>query len=380
MSIRWDFGRFRTLLRKECLQILRDPSPVMIGLGLPLLMLFLFGWGISMDIKNLPTAVVLDRSSPVLMRVATDFAANPWFRARIVPDRSMAEALLETRQVNVIVDFSEDFDAERIQSATPAAVSITTYGVDSNSAQLFRTYALGVLQGAMADLAAQTPAGDASVQPAITLLSRSWFNEAAASAWYIVPGILVLVICIAGSLMGSGVVARECERGTFASLCASAASPLELLLAKAVPYLVIAWAGFAAAWLLAMTVFGVPFRGSAMLLIAESFCFALWAVMLGLFLSAKLKNQFLATEFAVILSFLPTVMLSGLLFDLRSVPAAIECLARLLPPAYAVEAFKVCFLSGGSTSTVLLDIAVTLLWACLLFAAALRAMKKGGGA
>lgn len=372
MNIRWDFGRFRTLLKKECLQILRDPSPVMIGLGLPLLMLFLFGWGISMDIKNLPTAVVLDRSSPVMMRVATDFAANPWFRARIVPDRSIAEALLESRQVNVIVDFSADFDAERSQGAAPAAISITTYGVDSNSAQLFRTYAMGVLQGAMADMAAQAPA-----QPAVTLLTRTWFNEAAASVWYIVPGILVLVICIGGSLMGSGVVARECERGTFASLCASAASPLELLLAKAVPYLVIAWAGFAAAWLLAMTIFGVPFRGSAMLLVTESFCFALWAVMLGLFLSAKLKNQFLATEFAVILSFLPTVMLSGLLFDLRSVPAAIECLARLLPPAYAVEAFKICFLSGGSTGTVLFDIAVTLLWACLLFAAALKAMKKG---
>ena len=378
MRIRWTTGRFLTLLRKEGCQIQRDLSVIVMGLGLPLLMLFIYGWGISMDVRGIPVAVVVESESPLACRIATDFAASEWFDATVTRTRREAEALFEARRVELIVELSADFDAERAGGATPAAVNLTAYAVDSNSAQLFRKYAMSLIQGAIADESGQAGMETTSNAGSITIVSRTWFNEADASAWYIVPGILVVVIGIAGALMGAGGIARECERGTYASLLTSAASPVESLFAKFIPYFVIAWTGFAVAWVLAMTVFGVPLRGSILLLVVESLCFAAWSVMLGLFLSARFKNQFLATEFAVILSFLPTLMLSGLLFDLRSVPAAIEVLGRLWPPAYAVEAFKICFLSGGSTRIVMLDIGVTILWALLFGALALRAMKKGG--
>ena len=212
--------------------------------------------------------------------------------------------------------------------------------------------------------------------PAVTIVPRTWFNDEANSRWYLVPGLLVIVSAVSASLMGSIVIAREWERGTLTSLFATPASSLEILLSKWTAYSFIAYCGFLLCLILAFLLFNEPLRGSLWVLLGTGFLFIGWAAALGLFVSAKTKSQFLATEAAVLASFMPTMMLSGFIFDLRSVPVWIEVVGRLLPPTYAVETFRICFLSGGQSVTLAVNALVIALWTAGLFAGALTVLGK----
>lgn len=210
----------------------------------------------------------------------------------------------------------------------------------------------------------------------MTIVPRTWFNDEANSRWYLVPGLLVIVSAVSASLMGSIVIAREWERGTLTSLFATPASSLEILLSKWTAYSFIAYCGFLLCLILAFLLFNEPLRGSLWILLGTGFLFIGWAAALGLFVSAKTKSQFLATEAAVLASFMPTMMLSGFIFDLRSVPVWIEVVGRLLPPTYAVETFRICFLSGGQPVTLAVNALVIALWTAGLFAGALKVLGK----
>lgn len=352
-ALRFSPRRFLSLLKKEAIEIFRDRSILFMGLALPLLMLFIYGYGVSMDMEAVPAAVVLKERTPAALAFTRDLSANKQFAVRTVQGRPQAEALLEKRDIEFILEIPNGF--ERALTSGRGQVQLTIYGVDSNSAVIFRNYAAGILVQTAAKMI-QEGRIPSSVQnaelPAVTIVPRTWFNDEANSRWYLVPGLLVIVSAVSASLMGSIVIAREWERGTLTSLFATPASSLEILL------------------------FNEPLRGSLWVLLGTGFLFIGWAAALGLFVSAKTKSQFLATEAAVLASFMPTMMLSGFIFDLRSVPAWIEVVGRLLPPTYAVETFRICFLSGGQTVTLAVNALVIALWTAGLFAGALKVLGK----
>lgn len=228
----------------------------------------------------------------------------------------------------------------------------------------------------------QSPCGHraaaaAAQSGAVTMTMRSWFNEGATSTWYLVPGLLVLILAVIGGFIASLVVAREWERGTMATVIATPVRPIEILLGKLIPYLILTMAGFALTLLLAVILFEVPVRGSWSLIALIALAYGLWSTALGLFVSARMKNQFLANEAAILLSFMPTLMISGFLFDLRSVPTVIRIIGEALPPYYAIEAFRTLFLSGGNTERILVCALVIFAWSAAALVGTWRALQKG---
>lgn len=368
--------RLLAVILKECTQIERDPSILLIGLFLPIFLLMLFGYGLSMDVKGVPVAIVTEDPSPLTTRITDRFFASDYFAAQKVGSRIEAEALLRNREVDAVLHFPSDFTLRVL--AGEGAAGLTIHGVDANQATMIRTYVSATIASHLQSdpkLAASATA-NASSAPAVALSTRAWFNEANTSSWYLVPGLLVVTMTLVGSFLTSLVVAREWERGTIESLYTTPIRPWETAVAKIVPNYVVALAGALLALCVGLVAFDIPMNGSVGWLLATLFLYQLLAVLFGLFLSSATKRQFLALQYAVIGSFLPAMMLSGFLFDLRSVPDWISVVGHLLPPTYAIESVKICFLSGGCVDILAQNLLIIALWCVFFFVLSLRFLRK----
>ena len=221
-------------------------------------------------------------------------------------------------------------------------------------------------------------AGEGSLAaPAVVVQSRMWFNEANNSRYFLVPGLSVLIMTLNGALLTSLVIAREWERGTLESLCVTPVHATEIVISKIVPYFVVGLAGLIMCLLSAKFLFGVPIRGSLALIVVTSMLYLLVSLGTGLLISAATRNQFLASQIALVVSFLPALMLSGFIFDLRSVPAFVRGISRVLPATYYVEALQTLFLAGNVWSLLLRDLAVlTIAATAILVLARLNTRKE----
>lgn len=362
--------RITAVVLKECTQIERDPSILLIGLFLPLFLLMLFGYGLSMDVKGVPVAIVADSQTPFSTGLTNRFLASGYFVAHPVTSRIEAERLMKERKVDALLHIPADFP-ERF-AAGDAALGLTVHGVDANQATMIRTYVNAMLAIYLSTYAAEngtslSAAADVpGAVPALSLASRAWFNEANRSAWYLVPGLLIVTMTLVGSFLTSLVIAREWERGTVESLYTTPVQPWEMIVGKLIPNYVVALSGALLALCVGLWAFDIPVRGSIGWLLTTLVFYQLLSVLFGLFLSAVTKRQFLALQYAVIGSFLPALMLSGFLFDLRSVPDWIAAVGYLMPPTYAIESVKICFLSGGNEDVLAQNVGWILLW-CLGF-------------
>ena len=256
---------------------------------------------------------------------------------------------------------------------TVSSQSSRSGAADSDSAEAARSENKTLLE----DEATAVSASSAGALPGtIVLETRAWFNEANKSAWYLVPGLTIVVMTLTCSFMGSIVIAREWERGTMESLCTTRATPLEILSAKLCVNYGFSTLGLLLCLALARLFFEVPVRGDFGYLIATLLIYNLWAMSFGLFLSAATKRQFVAIQMAVIGSYLPALILSGYLFDLRSVPDWIAWVGHLMPPTYAIESVKILCLSGGSDDIVRSNAALLAAWSTLFFGLALNLTRK----
>lgn len=376
-AFRLKWSRLLALVVKEWRQILLDPSFLVMGLGLPILMLWMYGYGISMDIKNIPIAVVAEEKTPLALDFADRFQANGYFDVSRCESLVEAQKLFAARKVEALVHVPAGFAADAARA--DARIGLTLYGVDANTALMIRNYITGTAQTVLADalrrgrIAATATAASGG---AITVVSRLWFNEANDSTLYLVPGLLVIVTAVSAAFLGSQVIAKESERGTLAQLFVTPASSWEIILSKLAVCSGIAFCGFIVCLILSLILFDVPIRGSIAWLLATGAAFAVATATLGLMISARFKSQFLATECAVIASFMPTMMLSGFLFDLRSVPTFIALIGKCFPPSYVVESLRICFLSGGADATLAQNVLLLLAWTALMLAITFRLMSK----
>jgi ABC-2 type transport system permease protein len=363
--------RVESLVRKEGRQIIRDPSSIAIGIVLPVVLIRLFGYGLSLDVTHTPVAVVLEDPSPAATDLAASFRLSPYFDARLMTSMPEAERLMRARKIDGIVRIRSDF--ARKLSLGDAEVQVLLHGVDANHARIIQTYAQGAVGQWAAKRAAQgedVPTGPVVVQ------SRLWFNEANESRYFLVPGLIVLIMTLIGAFLTSLIVAREWERGTMEALFVTPVRPDEILVGKTVPYFVLGMIGLLLCLAAAKFLFHVPFRGSVMVLGGVSILYLLVALGIGLLISSAFKSQFVASQIALLVTFLPALMLSGFLFDLRSMPALVRIITYVLPARYYVTLLQTIFLAGDIWTVILPNAAVLAGMAGLVLLLTRRSIQK----
>ncbi len=365
-------SRFIALVRKETRQMLRDRSNLAVGLLLPAVLILLFGYGLSFDVTDAPVAVVMEDKSPVAHSVVAGFNGSDYLAPVWVDSMPEAERLIRAADVIAIVRVPVDFS--RRLAAGNAQIQLMLNGADSSTASVLEGY----VNGAIAIWAQHqldrsgTPGNNANVE----IIQRMWFNEASTSTWYLVPGLIALVMTLIGAFLTSLLIAREWERGTLESLFVTPVRPLEIVLAKLVPYLVIGAIDLVLCLLAAKFLFQVPMRGSLWAILLASMLYLAVSLLLGLFISGKTRNQFQASQVALLVSFMPALMLSGFVFDLRNVPAVVQVISHLLPATHFMQLIKTLFLAGDNWSMLLRDCSILLLYAVLLTFAVHRTLRK----
>jgi ABC-2 type transport system permease protein len=320
---------------------------------------------------NVPVAIVLEDSSPAAFDVAASFRLSPYFAAHLFPGMAEAERLMLARKVDGIVRVRPDF-GRRLASGD-AEVQILVHGTDANHARIIQSYAQGVIGQWAARHSAE---GKEMITGPVIVQNRLWFNEANESRYFLVPGLIVLIMTLIGAFLTSLVVAREWERGTMEALFVTPVRPDEILLGKTIPYFVLGIIGLALCLLAAKFLFHVPFRGSFIVLTGVSTLYLLVALAIGLLVSSALKSQFVASQIALLVTFLPALMLSGFLFDLRSMPAVVRVITYILPARYYVTLLQTIFLAGNIWTVILPNAAVLAGMAVLFFGLTRRAIRK----
>lgn len=369
--------RIAALLRKEMRQMLRDRSNLAVGLLLPALLILLFGYGLSFDVRNAPVAVVLQDASPAARDAVAGLWGSPYLAPQAVGSVPQAEALLRAQRVRAIVVLPGDFS--RQAAAGTARVQLILNGVDSTTAAALEGYVAGALgQSArkLADRQGGKRAATAAMPMGVVIEQRMWFNEVGQSTWYLVPGLLALVLTLIGAFLTSMLIAREWERGTLEALFVTPVRPLEIVVAKLVPYLIVGAIDLALCLAAARWLFEVPLRGSLLLVVGTSLLYLLVSLALGLWISGLTRNQFQASQVALLASFLPALMLSGFIFDLRNMPDVVRWISQLLPATHYMGMVKTLFLAGDNAALVARESAILAAYALLLIAGCTRTLRK----
>lgn len=367
--------RLRALVWKEARQIVRDPSSIAMGVVLPLILILLFGFGLSLDVKDVPLAVVMEQPSSEATSLAATLQLSPYFRPRLLHALPPAEQQLMSGQVDGILVVPTDF-AARVAGGN-GQIQLILRGSDANSARIIEGYVEGAVGTWTAQLGTlgQTRLASAASGP-VQVQTRLWFNEANDSRYFLVPGLVVLVMTLIGALLTSMVMAREWERGTLEALLVTPVRSDEILLGKTLPYFLLAMIGFALCALSAKFLFHVPLRGSLWVLFGASMLYTLVALGIGLLISSAVKSQLVASQLTMLATFMPAFMLSGFLFDLRSMPAAVRLVTYLLPARYYVALLQSVFLAGDVWSVIIPNSLVLTLMAALLALASRAVMRK----
>jgi len=356
---RWQ--RLRGLVRKESLQILRDPSSISIAFVMPVVLLLIFGYGVSLDAEHVPVALVIENPTSETANFAASLISSRYLAPVIMHDRRTAEDAMRAGEVSAIVVLRSDF-SRRLRSPEGAPIQVILNGTDANTARIFSGYMSGVWQIWLQQH--QIDTGGTLFAPVVPE-QRVWFNAEVRSRNFLVPGLIAIIMTLIGTLLTAMVVAREWERGTMEALMVTPVRIGEILLGKLIPYFALGMGGMALATAMAVWLFEVPFRGSLVLLFISAGLFMLTALGMGLLISTIARNQFVAGQVAIIVAFLPAFILSGFLFDIASMPAAVQLITQIVPARYFVATLQTLFLAGTVWPIVLVNGAALIVMAAI---------------
>ncbi|WEJ97806.1 MAG: ABC transporter permease [Candidatus Sphingomonas phytovorans] len=372
-GIRFDPRRLAALVRKEGTQIMRDPSTFLIAFVLPLILLFLFGYAVSLDTPRTRIALVLEDSSAPALDLAQAYRNSPYFDVAMARSVADVRGMMVDGAVRAIIVIPQDFGKGATRGKAPP-IQIITDGSQPNTASFAAAYGEGVRASWAA---AEGPDGGASqVAPPIGVNPRYWYNPGLRSRFFLVPGSIAIVMTMIGTLLTALVVAREWERGTMEAMMATPISMAEFIASKVIPYFLLGLASMALCSVLAVVAFGVPFRGSVVALFAIASAFLMPALGLGLFISSATKNQFVASQVALLAAFLPTFLLSGFLFEIASMPWPIRLITYAVPARYLIPSLQTVFLAGDLWALILPNIAIMLGFGALFFFLSFRATRR----
>ncbi len=365
MSAAFDTGRFGALLRKEFKQIVRDPATLLIAGVLPLILIFLFGYAVSLDPSRTRIGIALQDQGAAALGLAQTFEASRWFDVTLAQSVAALRPHLVNGDIRAILVIPQDFPRRPTQLITDGSLPQT--------ASFVGAYVRGV-QAGWAQSEGVT--SRATARPPIQVEARFWFNPELRSRFFLVPGAIAIVMTMVGTLLTALVVAREWERGTMEALLATPVSMVEFLASKLLPYYLLALGSMTLCTLIGVFVFGVPFRGSPLALFALASAFLVPALGQGLLISAATKNQFVASQIALLSAFLPSFLLSGFIFEISSMPAFVRALSHVVPARYLIPELQTVFVAGDNWPLFLKAMGIMLLFGVLFALLTFRATKR----
>ena len=372
MTLGLDPVRLWAIARKEALQLARDRRSLLLAFALPLLLLVLYGYAIVWDVRDIALAVVDQDRSAESRELVDGFLASGYFSLAATPERPEEAARLFARDTALVVLVIPPGFAADLGGGRTARLQVLLDGSDANTATIAMGYAEAVArtfgQHVLLD-------GERLALPLVTE-SRVWYNETLASRNMIVPGLVAVIMMTIAAMLTSLTIAREWERGTMEQLAATPVTRLEVVFGKLLPYLAIGLVDTAAVAALAVVLFGVPLRGSPLLLLPLSLFFLFGSLGLGLFISAASRSQVLATQVALVATFLPAFLLSGFMFAIENMPVPLQALSHLIPARYFIVVTRGIFLKGVGIEALRVQGLLMIAFAAVGLALAVRSFRK----
>jgi ABC-2 type transport system permease protein len=361
--------RLLALVRKETLQAVRDPSTILIAFVLPVILLILFAFAVSLDVRDVRLGLVLESDSAAAQSLAAAFSGTRYFEVAPARNRREIEPRLVTGDLHGMVVIPQDFEQRLASPARGPLVQIVTDGTQPNTANFVGAYAEGVIRN--------WAAGQQRVSLPVELVPRFRYNPEVESRRFLVPGAIAIIMTMIGTLLTAMVVSREWERGTMEAMMSTPVSILEILIGKLLPYFGLGLAATLVCAAASVFWFDVPLRGSWWALLSLSAVFLVPALGQGLLISALARNQFVAAQIALISGFLPALLLSGFLFEIDSMPLIIRALTHIVAARYFVACLQGVFLSGDTWQLFLPNMAAMLIIGAVFFTiTALRTRKS----
>lgn len=336
--------QLKALIIKEFLQIIRDPSAILITFVLPLILLFIFGYGVNLDSNRIRIGLVLESQSPDVISLSKAFTNSRFLAVNISNNRRKFHDDLTTGRLRGIVVIPQNFTVKTAMENQSAAIQVIADGSEPNIASFVQNYARGVI-GVW--LQHQTEDRGHETTRTIQVESRFWYNQELKSRNFLLPGSIAIIMTLIGSLLTALVIAREWERGTMETMMATPVSITQILFGKLIPYFILGMVAMFLCVAVAVFFYGVPFRGSLLALSAVSSVFLLAALGQGLLISSIAKDQFVASQMALMSAFLPAFMLSGFIFEISAMPEPIQLLTYAFASRYFVTSLQTLFLTGN---------------------------------
>jgi ABC-2 type transport system permease protein len=372
------FNRLTAITRKEIVQIRRDPRSLLIVFLMPAMLMALLGYGINLDQKHVPTCVFDREGSQQSQDLLKHFQASQYFNLVMVNNNySGVVHGIDSGECSLGLVIPADF-SQQLAEGSPVQVQAIVDATDDNTANLIFGYAEIVIAGYSADVQLDYfhRQGRTSDSPSLAIQARTWFNEDLNSSNFIVPGVVVIVMAVIGTFLTALTVAREWERGTMEQLISSPVTPLEVTLGKLIPYFVLGLTDTAFCGLIALLWFNVPYRGGVVLMFAASALFLAVVLLLGYWISAATKSQLAASQFSLVLTFLPAFLLSGFAFPIDQMPIAVQAITYLTPARYYLALLKDLFLKGTALGPLLPQFMALTIFATIVGLMALRSFRK----
>jgi ABC-2 type transport system permease protein len=336
--------RIKAVAFKEFIHIIRDPRSLGMGIAIPMLLLILFGYALTLDVDNVPVVIWDQSRSPASRELISGFSGSRYFSVLdYVDNYAVLEHAIDTGDAQLALIIPTDF-ASTLENKN-ASVQLIVDGSDSNTA----TIAIGYAEAVVSDFGAQVDVGTANGQMGsapVDFRPRVWYNADLESKNYIIPGLIAVIMMVIAALMTSLTMAREWEHGSMERLISTPVRGEELIIGKLIPYFGIGMLDVALAVLMGEFLFRVPLRGSAALLFLLAAVFLVGALALGMLISIVTKSQLLASQLAMVLTFLPSFLLSGFMYAISNMPVPVQLITRIIPARYFVNLLKGIYLKG----------------------------------
>jgi ABC-2 type transport system permease protein len=369
--------RIKALTKKEFIQIIRDPRSLSMAILIPIILLVLFGYALTLDVDNVHVAVWDRDKSQVSSDFIRNFGSSKYFKViGYYNSYEKLSSLIDENKALMVMVISEDF-SKLISSNKPAPVQLLIDGSDSSTATIALGYANSiVLRYNIQFVTEAFSKTNIGIPVPIDLRSRVWFNEELKSKNYIVPGLIAVIIMVIAALLTSLTIAREWERGTMEQLISTPVTTNELIIGKFLPYFVIGLLDLTIAVGMGQFMFHVPFRGNLIFLFGTSGLFLCGSLMLGMFISAIAKNQLMASQMAMLATFLPGFLLSGFAYPINNMPVVIRAITYVVPARYFIIILRGIYLKGAGIKVLWPDVLFLLIFTFVMVALASVRFKR----
>ena len=372
------YRRTRAILIKELHHIVRDARSLTMALAVPVMMLVLFGFALSLDVDRIPTLVYDQDGTPVSRELIRQFQGSHYFEMLGFVDHYDAiERGIDRNQILMGLVIPRDY-SKNLRTGRTAAVQILLDGSDSNTAGIALGYVDSVIQTYSLALRtdAQNRKGGGAGLPPVDARMRVWYNSSLESKNYVVPGLMAVILMIIAALLTSLTIAREREMGTMEQVLSTPLRPAEMVLGKMLAYFVVGLTDAAVTVLVGILVFQVPFRGSFLMLGLSTCLFLCGALFWGIFVSAAAQTQLQAYQMGLLSSFLPAFLLSGFVYAIETMPTVVQVITHVVPARYFVTILKGVFLKGVGIEVLWSELGFLALYATIVFLAATRKLNQ----